>query len=63
VKLPNGDRAFIDERKLTAYVLNGTHHEGQHKAILFRAVTRFGADDGEALANWLRDLAVEDEVG
>ncbi len=34
MKLPNGDQAIIDERKLVDYCLNADHEEGKHKAVL-----------------------------
>jgi hypothetical protein len=34
--LPNGDRAEVDLRKLTAYCLSPSHPRGRHKARVFR---------------------------
>jgi hypothetical protein len=41
MKLPGRDRAFIPERKLTAYLLSLSHPVGRAKARFFR---RFGFD-------------------
>jgi len=35
MKLPNGDRAILDRRKLQDYCLSTTHRYGRHKAKLF----------------------------
>jgi len=49
-KLPNVEQAFIDERKITAYLLNRAHPFGSAKTAFFE---RFGF----AAGNWetLRD--------
>lgn len=38
MKLPNGDRAIVDVRKLAEYCLNSQHPRGRHKARVFAAV-------------------------
>ena len=38
MKLPNGDKAVVDDAKLTDYCLNPTHPRGRHKARTFEAV-------------------------
>lgn len=35
MKLPNGDQAIVEDRKLLDYVLNPTHPVGRHHALLF----------------------------
>jgi hypothetical protein len=54
VKLPNGNQAVVEERKLVDYVLNLNHPTGQHHAVLFRDLLDITA------ANWteLRDALV-----
>lgn len=37
MKLPNGERAFVDVRKLRNYCFNAEHPRGQHKARVFRS--------------------------
>lgn len=49
-KLPNGERAVVDIRKLRDYLLDTTHDRGKHKARVFRAALGIGRDDAE----WLR---------
>jgi hypothetical protein len=46
MRLPNGDKAVVDPRKLTDYCLNPTHPLGKHKARLFADAT------GITLADW-----------
>ncbi|HCZ15432.1 MAG: hypothetical protein AW09_001807 [Candidatus Accumulibacter phosphatis] len=49
--LPNIERAVIDLRKLTDYVLNTSHPEGRHKARVFLSSLGITVADGEWLAN------------
>ncbi|MCH8912557.1 MAG: hypothetical protein IIA33_03205 [Planctomycetes bacterium] len=35
MKLPHGDQAIVDDRKLLEYVLNPVHPVGRHHAVLF----------------------------
>jgi hypothetical protein len=39
MKLPNGERAIVDDKKLLDYCLSPTHARGRHKARLFAAAT------------------------
>jgi len=47
MKLPNGDRAIVDIRKLQAYCLNMQHPRGRNKARVFASVgiKRANADE------------------
>jgi filamentous hemagglutinin len=60
--LPNVDRAIIDERKLTGYLLNRAHRFGGGKAAFFE---RFGftAGDWKTLRDALIAHARDNEVG
>jgi hypothetical protein len=62
VKLPNADRAFVDDRKLTDYCLNPDHLEGQHKARVFRAVLGLTRDDADRLRSAILVAAHEQEA-
>jgi hypothetical protein len=55
--LPNGDRAFVDPRKLTDYCLSPTHPVGRHKAAVFRAALGLTAADADLLLAMLLDAA------
>jgi hypothetical protein len=60
-KLPNGDRASVDIRKLTDYVLDPTHRLGRHKARVFATVFDLTVEDaGELQSALLRAASVED---
>src|SRR5690242_11310457 len=50
MKLPNGERAFVDIVKLRDYSLDPSHPEGKHKARVFASALGLTRDD----ADWLR---------
>jgi hypothetical protein len=47
MKLPNGERAIVDIRKLREYCLNAQHSRGRNKARVFAAVGIREADAEE----------------
>jgi hypothetical protein len=53
VYLPNGDRAFIDLRKLLDYSLCPSHPVGAHKARLFKEALGIESQDAECMAELL----------
>lgn len=56
-KLPNGDKAVIDLRKLTDYVLNPDHRLGRHKARVFVAALGLTAEHAEVFQRMLAEAA------
>jgi hypothetical protein len=54
-RLPNGDRAVLDIRKIEDYCLNPMHPRGRHKARVFREALEVRRSD----AAWLRDVLLE----
>lgn len=62
MKLPNAEKAYVDERKLSQYALDPSHPRGRHKARLFRAALGFGPDDSVALSTLVKELALTDDV-
>src|SRR5262245_6957376 len=48
MKLPNGERAIVERRKLEEYCLNPHHPRGRHKARVFASVG-VGQADAEVL--------------
>lgn len=62
MKLPGGEHAIVDLRKLSGYCLSPTHPEGRHKARRFREVLGLTEQDGGVLADWLRRIAVTVEA-
>ena len=61
MKLPNGNRAVVDERKLREYLLSRSHPIGRFKATVF-AAAGFDAEDWSELATQLRALAAHGDA-
>ena len=57
MKLPNGDRAIIDRRKITDYCLSLDHDDGSHKARLFQALVGLNQDNSTLLLDALQGAA------
>ena len=57
MRLPNGDRAIVDIRKLRNYCLNPHHLRGRNKARVFASVG-IREPDAEILRSALLDAAV-----
>lgn len=62
MKLPNGEKAVIEIRKLRDYCLSEEHPRGKHKARVFAAKLRFAAEDSEILKNALQRAARESDA-
>ena len=58
MKLPNGDQALIDPRKIVEYCLCISHEDGQHKAHLFASILGLTSDHADQLLDALRNAAV-----
>src|SRR6266852_108744 len=56
MKLPNGERAIVDRRKLQEYCLNTDHPRGRSKARVFASV-RIRQTDAEVLREALLGVA------
>ena len=54
MRLPGGERAIVDIRKLRDYCLDALHLRGRHKARVFRDALGIGQPD----ADWLRDIVL-----
>jgi len=61
MKLPNGDRAVVDIRKLQEYCLNPYHFRGRNKARVFASVG-IAMSDAETLRSALLAAAVNAEA-
>jgi len=59
VRLPNVDRALIDEAKLREYLLSDAHQVGRFKATFFRALG-FTLDQWQELRDAILDLAAHE---
>ena len=62
MKLPNGNQATIDSRKVTDYCLSPDHEDGQHKAHLFSSLLGLTIDDAFTLLNALRTAAATQDA-
>ncbi len=62
MKLPNGDRAVVDMRKLRDYCLSARHPRGRHKARVFASVLGIYESDADLLRDALLDAALNREV-
>ncbi len=62
MKLPNGDKAIIDPRKLMDYSLNPDHDDGKHKALLFHALLGISRENGQVLLDALEQAASQGEA-
>lgn len=57
LKLPNGNRAIIDRRKITDYCLSLDHDDGSHKARLFQVLVGLNQGNSTLLLDALRGAA------
>ena len=60
--LPNGERAFIDPRKLADYSLFADHPVGGHKAVLFERILGITVADAESFRDILLLVAARAEA-
>jgi len=58
MKLPNGDRANIDRRKVTDYCLSPDHEDGPYRAHVFQSGLGLTLDNADALLAGLSQAAV-----
>ena len=57
MKLPNGDLAVVDPRKIVEYCLSPDHEDGQHKSRLFASILGLNIDNADQLIEVLRNTA------
>ncbi len=62
MRMPDGDRAVVDEVKLRDYLLNPDHPLGKHHAHLFRTLLGVDVDSTDVLAQALRAAARDGET-
>jgi hypothetical protein len=58
MKLPGGERAFVDVNKLQGYCLNAIHPRGRHKARVFASALQMTQRDAEFLREQLLEAAL-----
>jgi hypothetical protein len=52
MRLPNGDRAIVDVRKIEHYCLSPLHPRGRHKARVFREALDLQQSDARVAAGY-----------
>jgi hypothetical protein len=62
MRLPNGENAVIDPRKIRDYILNLRHQRGQHKARVFAAALAITQAKSKVLADALRQAALSESA-
>ncbi|HMO85678.1 MAG TPA: hypothetical protein PKC18_12255 [Lacipirellulaceae bacterium] len=62
MKLPNGEQAVIDPRKLFGYSLDPEHDEGQHKAHLFESLLGVNRANAQLLLEAVEQAAVSGDA-
>ena len=62
LKLPNGNQAIIDRRKVTDYCLNPDHDDGRHKARLFQRLVGLNQHNAGLLLGALRQAAASGDA-
>jgi hypothetical protein len=61
MKLPNGGRVIVDERKIREYLVSPSHPVGRFKAKFFAGLG-FGPENWQELAAALADVAAKGEA-
>ena len=62
MRLPSGDQAIIDTRKILDYCLDTKHDEGRHKARRFREALGLHAGNAHLLVGALTTAAAQAEA-
>ena len=57
MKLPNGDQAVVEMRKLSEYCLSPRHPRGRHKARVFASAIGITEAEADVLRNGLLEAA------
>ncbi len=62
MKLPNGEAAIVDIRKIREYCLSKGHPRGKHKAQVFEVALGMTAEHSEELRDSLKKAAVQGDA-
>ena len=62
MKLPNSEKAIIDNQKLAGYCLNLNHADGRHKARVFKSVLNLDIDDVDELKAALLEAVTQNDA-
>jgi hypothetical protein len=62
MRLPKGELAIVDDRKVIDYLLSSTHPIGRHKAQVFKSALGLTAEGAVFFKDELRRAAIEGEA-
>lgn len=62
MKLPNCEKAYVDDLKLIAYCLDPEHKVGKHKARVFQSVLNINLDNFYILKQAILEAAIIQEA-
>jgi hypothetical protein len=62
MRLPNGERAVVDRRKIQNYILSVTYPQGRNKARVFLSALGLTASDADELRTALLEAATTGEA-
>ena len=62
MKLPNGDKAVVTQKKLLGYLLNPNHKDGKEHALLFERLLGINLTNANLLYDALIKAAVDEEA-
>jgi hypothetical protein len=62
MKLPNGDKAVVSQRKLLGYILNPNHKDGKEHALLFDRLLGINLTNAHLLYDALIKAAVDEDA-
>ena len=59
MKLPNPNKAIVDNQKLAGYCLNSNHADGKHKARVFKSALNLDIDTVDELKEALKKAVTQ----
>lgn len=62
MKLPNGEAAIVDIRKIREYCLSKEHPRGRHKARVFELALGMKDEHSEELRDSLKEAAMKEDA-
>lgn len=62
MRLPNAERAFVDNEKLLAYCLSPQHPRGKHKARVFASALGFTQEHSELFRRAILEAALREQA-
>ena len=62
MKLPNPEKAIVDNQKLAGYCLNPNHADGRHKARVFKSALNLDINDVDELKTALMEAVKNNDA-